>query len=203
MTRENTVISIIGQKGSGKSYLTKQILTEFPRVFILDNTQEYARAEIVEGFNDCVARIVKASREKRFTISLRAETTDQDIALLRLIETVPYVLVVIEEASRYVSSARLPDAIAKLIRFGRHKCISQIYLARRATELHRDLTANSDVIITFHQHEPRDLLYLREFMGEKVGDKGIKARKLSKYRFIAWGKKSKAPRIVISRLQSQ
>lgn len=199
MIKDNTITSIIGQKGSGKSFLTKQIIQEYKRVIVVDNTQEYDGMEIVVGYRSCIKRLMQASSEKKFRLSLRAESTEEDLVLLSMAETIENHLLVIEEASRYVSHAMLPKPIAKLIRFGRHKCINQIYLARRATELHRDITANSDIIITFHQHEPRDVKYLTEFMGPRAEN----APRLRKYRFIAWGNKKKSPDIVLERLKEQ
>ena len=196
MIKDNTIICIFGMKGGGKSFLTKQIIDEYKRVIIIDNQQEYDNAEVVEGYRACIERTVQASKEKKFKISLRADSNEQDLELIRLASTIQNQLLVLEEASKYVSHSGMPDEIARLIRFGRHDAISQIYLARRASELHRDITANADIIISFHQHEPRDVLYLRDFMGKRAN----KVRRLKKYKFIAYGKKSKAPAIVLERL---
>ncbi len=198
MVKENTIICIFGMKGGGKSYLTGQIIEEQKRVIVIDNQQEYDLKEIGIGYRDCVQKIVDASKLKRYKVSLRAENIEEDLDLLRLASTIQNQWIVIEEASKYVSHAKLSDEIAHLIRFGRHDAISQIYLARRASELHRDITANADVIISFHQHEPRDVMYLRDFMGDRAN----KVRRLKKYHFIAYGKRSKAPKIVLERLDN-
>lgn len=196
--KDNTIISIMGKKGSGKSYLTKEIMYEWPRVIIVDNTGEYETEEIYNGYDECVSALVNASKRNQFRISLRTRSVEDDLRLLEIVETIPSILLVVEEASRYVSSAFLPPEIEALIRYGRHKDISQIYLARRPTELHRDLTANSDVIVVFNTQEPRDINYLRSFIGEQAQE----AIRLDaeKYELIYWtSNPKKVPLAVLSR----
>ena len=195
--KDNTVFCIFGMKGSGKSFLTKQIINEYPRAIIIDNQQEYDNAKVINGYRESIKALVEASKSRRFKLSLRATSLEEDLELINLASTIPNQLMVLEEASKYVSHAGMPREIQHLIRFGRHDCISQIYLARRASELHRDITANADIIISFHQHEPRDIAYLRDFMGKKAE----RARTLQRYEFIAYGKRSKAPLIVLERLE--
>jgi hypothetical protein len=64
-----------------------------------------------------------------------------------------------------------------------------IFIARRPSELHRDITANSDVVVTFQQHEPRDVLYLRSIFGPGA----VAVRRLPRFRIMYFGEIEKVP----------
>ena len=199
---ENSIISVLGMRGEGKSFLVKQIIQEYPRVIVIDNMGEYGNCQVVEGFKNSVDAMVAASKTNQFRLSLRTFSLNEDLALLDLCfdlthgTAAPDALIVIEEASRYVSTSMLPEPIEKLVRYGRHRRLSQIYIARRPTELHRDITAQSDIIVTFRQHEPRDMKYLSQFMG----DRAYQANRLPKYHCMAYGMKAKAPFAILARV---
>lgn len=187
--KQNWVAVINGKRGSGKSTLTSELILDFPRVFVIDNIGEYDNINVVNGFAECVNAIVEASKKKRFRLSLRTDSISEDLALIKLAQTVPSCLLVIEEASKYQSSAYMPPEIEHLIRYGRHLDISQVYISRRARELNRDITANADNIITFRQQEPRDIAYLREFLED---DADI-IPKLKQYHVYVWGDTEQLP----------
>lgn len=167
--KRNLVGCIFGMKGSGKSFLTKEIVQEYPRVIAIDNIGEYP-LEVSQGFEASVKRIVQASRQSTFRIAVRTESVEKDLEIIKLVGTMQSLLLVVEETSKYVNAVWMPEPIENLIRYGRHRDISQIYLARRPSEIARDLTANADFIATFRAQEPRDIAYLRSFMGERAYD---------------------------------
>lgn len=197
---DNLVLAVFGRKGSGKSHLTKQIIQEFDRVVAIDSLAEYGPDDgfrVVSGKRACAEALVKASKLTRFKLSLRCDDHQDLLQLLEVVYEMPGTLVVVDEASFYCSPTKLPVPMSKLIRMGRHKRISQIYVARRPSEVHRDVTAQADVTVTFVQHEPRDILYLRGV----AGDDAERARSLGKYKCLAWGVMEKCPTAVLAQME--
>ena len=70
----NWVGSIFGQKGSGKSYLARQIAADEAKVIVIDNMGEYEEADVIEGFSNCVKALVQAEKRETYKLALRAST---------------------------------------------------------------------------------------------------------------------------------
>lgn len=188
---QNLITFIAGRKGSGKTTLALRIAQDAERVVALDTTGQYGPAH---GFDVFVGRetIVKALLDTRdadaFRVSLRG-SVDELLDAMRLCYELPNMLVIIEEASFYCSPYQLPDELAQLIRYGRHRQLDQLYIARRPSEIHRDVTAQADVGVSFAQHEPSDVRYLRAVAGP--GAERVQA--LPPYRAMLWGDIGRAP----------
>lgn len=197
----NTVITILGKKGSGKTTLTRQIAQEQNRVIFFDANGEYDAQHICWGYQECIETLVKTEEEKYTSLSLRCYDTKESIALMGLCFHLNNTWLVIDEASLYCSPVSMPTEIGKLVRFGRHKELSLIVVARRASEIPRDITANSDIVISFAQREPRDVAYLNACQ-TGFGNKASLLKEGS-YRFVAFGSRDKAPLIVLHRLREQ
>ena len=69
-----------------------------------------------------------------------------------------------EEADRYCSPHRIHPDFRWLINYARPQNVSLICLARRASNLHRDLTANADWIVAHQTIASVDLEYLSGYM---------------------------------------
>lgn len=189
---DNSILFVAGRKGSGKTTLIHAIAALHDRVFVLDSMGSEGEPEyrVVFGFDECISAIEQAAKAKTFRISLRCPSTDELLALVPIIETVEDCLLVVDEASFYCSPNYLPDELSSILRYGRHARISQIYAARRPSEIHREVTAAADVVITFQHHEPRDLAYFRALGGERFAER---VRNLPRFRCAVWGDLEKAP----------
>jgi len=195
--KRNTVLCVFGMKGSGKSFLVKDIVLDYPRVIAIDNIGEY-NLEIVQGREQSIRRIVQASREESYRLAIRTNSVEEDLQIIKLVGTLANMLLVVEETSKYVTSNYMPEPIEALIRYGRHRAISQIYMARRPSEISRELTANADGIIVFRTQEPRDVAYMRTF----IGDRADKLGTLPEYvpSFHGYANLEKMPLSVIERV---
>jgi len=193
--RSNYILSIFGRKGSGKSFLAKEIAREELRIIAIDSLGEYDDLEVITGFKESVNAMVAVEKRPNFALALRTYSLDEDLELINLAFHMQHFTLLVEETSRYVSPASLPQPLEQLVRYGRHSAINQIYLARRPSEIHRDLTAQSDVIVSFVQHERRDVEYLRSFMGSAAN--GV--MNLGQYQALVYGEDIKMPWPVIRR----
>lgn len=204
----NTVTIVLGRKGSGKSWLVHELIEGYRprRVVIIDSLAEYGpesepkiKAEVARGFDESLDALEAAESRRRFVLSLRVLSPEENLELLGVAFRLRRFLLVVEEASLYCSPTLLPDEVAQLIRYGRHQEIDQVYVARRPSELHRDLTANADVLVTFRQQEPRDLIYLRSFYGREADE----LPRLPDYHVRAFGEVQRFPDAVLERLAAQ
>lgn len=205
---DNTVIFLAGGKGKGKSTLAREIIRAHKRVVIFDAHGEYGPdaedklrgCQVAWEIGPSVDLMLEKARlplAKPFCISLRVVDDVEALQLFDMAYTIPNSLLVVEEASRFCSPTKLPREVARIVRFGRHQQISQLWIARRPAEINRDVTANADVIVAFRQHEPRDVLYLKAIAGERAE----LLRHLSDYRVMAFGDERKIPLAVAKRVE--
>ncbi len=189
---QNLIVFIAGRKGSGKTTLALAIAQDAPRVFALDTVGQYGPEhgfDVAFGTDAAVRAMLGTRGRDRFRISLRSDSTDELLSLARLAYELPGHLLIVEEASFYCSPYQLPDELSRLIRYGRHRAIDQLYIARRPSEVHRDVTAQADVGVTFAQHEPIDVRYLRAVAGPGAE----RVTTLPRYRALVWGDVERAP----------
>ena len=155
----------MGRKGFGKTTLATELIAGQPRVVVLDMLGGYGHAvtDVVWERDPAIEALLIASKKPRFQLALRMVSQDDMLDVLDMAFELEDYLLVVEETSLVCGTPPyLHRELAQLVRFGRHRRISQIYIARRPTELPRDLTAMSDLLVTFNQKEPRDLQYLAE-----------------------------------------
>jgi hypothetical protein len=195
---QNTVLTILGRKGSGKSTLAKMIAAEQSRVVIVDANGEYDMGEVCWELQSCIERLIASESERRFCITMRCLSVQDNLTLIGLCYHLENTWLIIDETSLYCSPVSVPDEISRLVRFGRHKEISLVFIGRRASEIPRDITANSDLLISFKQHEPRDIAYLKTIHSDAEG-----CLTLPDYHFKVFGDMNKAPLAVIERLEAQ
>jgi len=194
---DNTILAIFGRKGSGKTELTRKIIKEHPRVFAFDTLAEYEKGfRVCEGKQACIDAMLDVKDKRSYRVALRCIELEDNLALLDLAYEFPRSLVVVEETSLYARPTYLPNEIARLVRYGRHREIDQIYIARRPSEVHRDLTAQADLVVSFEQREPRDVKYLRDVAGEEAE----RVQMLPKYKVLAFGDLEKMPIAVSEQL---
>jgi len=202
----NTIVFLTGRKGCGKSTLLVEIMREHKRVLILDYLGEHGPkigATVHNGLVDCVRAVERWSAKPRFCLSLRVTEETDALDLLSIVKHMRRVLLVVEEASWLCSPSHLPSELKELVRFGRHHEISQVYVAQRPAMVHRDITSQADVIVSFQQHEARDIAYLSSSV---LAGRAEQVRHLPRFAVIAGtaeGEESKIPAAVTRRLAKQ
>lgn len=198
---QNLIVTVLGRKGCGKSTLVREITREHRRVVILDYLGEYGSnvgARVHEGLRASVAALVRWHRAPRFCLSLRIEDYDDALDLLEVAYESRDYLLVIEEASWLCTASHMPRELARFVRFGRHRGISQLYVAQRPSMVHRDVTSQSDVIVSFNQHEERDIAYLAGILGRDAD----RLRELPPYHIVAGPTPDRFPAAVRARLKA-
>ena len=116
---------------------------------------------ITENFLDCFEYI---KDKKDFRVCVRF-TNDMDFEyLFSLIFELGNITLLLEEAEIYISPQATSSSFLNLVRYGRHKNIQILGIARRASELSLNFRAQTNVIYSFKQTEIRDIETL-----EKIG----------------------------------
>lgn len=176
MNNKTREISIIfGRTGSGKSYLTKQLIKNMDRVIIIDSLNEYNEGIIVNNLKEFATFFLQRPNIKRFKVIVRFHNNDlsKDLSdefniLFDLIYHIGNLTLVLEEAEIYISKRAEKTVFNNLIRFGRHSSISMIAIARRVTELSNNLKSQVNYFYSFKQTLPKDIEYLKELGFTKV-----------------------------------
>lgn len=203
---KNTIGFVTGRKGCGKSTLVREVTREHRRVVIMDYVGEYGGncgALVFEGFVPSMRALARHERARRFCLSLRIVDQRDALQALAVVYELRDVLLVVEEASWLCSPSYLPHELQQLVRLGRHREISQLYVAQRPVMVHRDVTSQADWIASFQQHGERDVRYLEDSV---LADRAELVRELRPYELIAGvapGEEAKLPACVKRRLEKQ
>ena len=166
----NIIRTILGHKGYGKTTLVKTKVMEERRtrgrVLVVDTMAEFADVTLRVNLRDAA----RYMRNDGFALSVVIMAEDEDALddVCALAWNTRDMLVVLDEASRWQTPSYIPSALRRLLSYGRHAELDQIYSARRPTELHRLSTSECDFLDCFAMREPRDLAYLRAYISEDV-----------------------------------
>jgi len=138
------------------------------RVLVIDTMAEFSDVTLRVSLADAS----RYMRNAGFALSIVMEAEDEDTLeqACSLAWNARNMLIVLDEASRWQNPSYIPSALKRLLSYGRHAELDQIYSARRPTELHRMSTSECDFLDCFSMHEPRDLAYLRSYISEDVAN---------------------------------
>jgi len=177
----NSIITIVGQRGSGKTTLAKMLVLMRSRVVVLDPLCEYGNEGLIfESLGDLV-NFMSEHSEGQFRVICRFESMEEYDTLLDLSREIGMLTVVIEELNFFIQVQSKNPHFDQLYRFGRHRGVSVIGIAQRCAEIPKLITSQSDSIISFRQTEPGDLKYLSSV--SFIGSEGAaKLPDLEKYK---------------------
>jgi hypothetical protein len=178
---QRRVILIFGKTGSGKSTLSKRIISQFERVIVFDPLEEYSGL-VVFSYEE----FVEYFREYRptFHVVCRFENEEDYEKVAMGVWYIENVLLVLEEVETYLNSYDRQSYINHLIAFGRHKRISILGIGRRPVEVPIKLRAQCSSIFSFQQTEPPDIMYLEKWGFEP---RELLALDFSKHEFVFLG----------------
>lgn len=160
---DERITLIFGMTGSGKSTIAKQIISKENRLIVFDNLREYENNFlIIENFSSLYSFLTN-KKNQTFRISLRYDNDLDFEYTFKLIFEIGNITVLVEEAQLYISSNEKDNYFLRLVRYGRHRQIKIIGIARRTVELSRDFRAQTNKIISFRQIDLDDIKNLEKF----------------------------------------
>jgi ABC-type dipeptide/oligopeptide/nickel transport system ATPase component len=154
--KNRNITLIFGRTGSGKSFHAKKLIKNYNRVVIVDALYEYENGIIFNSFDDFINYNIEFL-PPRFTFICRFQTDEEIEFLFKTCYQIGNLLLVLEEAEIYISPYSKSSEFLNLVRYGRHRSISILGIARRTAELSIDLRAMVNKIISFKQTEIYDL----------------------------------------------
>ena len=160
------------------------------RLLILDTLGDYG-AIFPATLNVSIDGIEKFGNNPAFRLRYLPKTEDDLTAALNKVWNIGNMLISLDEVGVWMSSAYIPPALSSLLRYGRHRRLDMIFVARRPTELNRMVTAQADTFYVFHTHESRDLTYLDATISQDVSEA---AQKLRVYEYVKFSYPSELSR---------
>lgn len=172
---------VFGRRGSGKTTLIRHLIPQFKKpVFVIDvlgnytpgdtekqNNSDWDLSTSPEDALDALLWWRKNPKESSGIIVV------QGGELPRAIDFVSSALwkihggtLVLDEAD-FLSISEAP-CFDELIRYGRNHGIDLITGCRRPAELSKNITAGADLAYCLVTHEPRDIDYYRDFLGDEL-----------------------------------
>lgn len=161
------IILIFGKTGSGKTFLANILTKNVKRLIIVDVFNEYEKGIIFNSFLDLLEYHKKNNPENFRYIARFESDLDYDY-LFKFCYEVGNLTLLVEEAEIYINPYQKRNEFLKLVRYGRHREISIIGIARRVTELSTDFKAQVNKIYSFKQTLPRDLKIMQELGFENL-----------------------------------
>lgn len=156
---------IFGKTGTGKSLFTKRVLLPvLDRSIIIDAMLEYENGIVFNSLNDLLDYCIDndINEESEFCFVCRFTSDNEIEGLFEAVFELSNLTLVVEEAEIYISPYAKSNNFLKLVRYGRHKGISIIGIARRTSELSQSFRAQTDEIISFKQTDINDLKKMSE-----------------------------------------
>lgn len=169
------VILIIGKPGRGKTHLAKSITSKANRLIAIDPLGEWGDVAIIGSDWDTV---LDMAAEPKFRIAVEIEEPPNEIldTVSQIVrdEEVRNCWVVTDELSVYFRRGQIPsDNIQGLVRFGRRENIDVILISQRAMDCPIDIRGMLTDVYAFQFHEPQDVQYLGDIIGDRQGAKKV------------------------------
>lgn len=158
------IVGVFGKAGSGKSYLIAELLDELPRpVFILDTQDEFNLGVQFDTGAELLDYLVAGRPNVSGVYVLNARTDGDFRTFFEILSTSEDpATIVVDEADLFCTPYNIDPELSRIIKYGRHWQQNILYAARRPAEVNRNLTAQSDCLVSFKQTEPRDIAALKK-----------------------------------------
>lgn len=180
MQRE--VILVLGKTGSGKTTWAKNFIQQKSRVLILDAGFQDYPAEACLNLDDLITRAdLQNARSNGFFRLSYTPRTDEAPIVMDLTRVLGNSWVVLEEADRF-DDPKISPEYDEIISRGRHYGVSILAISLYPFKLPADLRRQATRIICYRMHEPRDLDYLDDIIGEDVE----KLPDLEPFHYLDW-----------------
>lgn len=160
----NEIITVLGQRGSGKSSWVKKHIPNVPRFILWDTLGEYTSFEQFENLQDLFNYVHKNQGGPFQAVYNSIENEDFE-RVCQIVGAVENCCFIIEEVDTYATPTQCPYELMKLLKIGRHYNISMIFVSRRPAEIHRMITSQSQRFILCKIIEPNDVRYLKSVVG--------------------------------------
>ncbi|MGA2204339.1 MAG: hypothetical protein ABSG40_20535 [Terriglobales bacterium] len=192
MELQNRIIGVVGRKGSGKSAKAREIMGSCPRLLVFDSMAEHdfvpnTFTDLDELDQFLAWATLRPTFAGRFIP--QGDLEQEFCELASMIYDQGNMMLAIEEVPMLTRSpAYLPPEFDRLVRLGRHHCVSLLWTAQRMAEVARRLTAATDYFVLFSHTEPRDLDAIADRCGDEIAEQ---VSRLPLHGLLAWDAKDR------------
>lgn len=165
----------MGRRGCGKSTLSKNLQSAYPRRVIIDSLYEYEEGDVVYDFDEYSAKLqhLSKNRVKEFVVIFRIahddpQATDIVNHAIRIAFEFGNLMIVIEEVQLFSTHHSLPTYLKNALLIGRHHNIALFFTSQRAGEIHKTILSQCNHIFVGQMHERNDIQYIKSFLGDSV-----------------------------------
>lgn len=175
---QTETILIVGKKGTGKTSWAREFIKDKSRVIVAEAGFDEFGVTYTTEFPAYIDQL----RRGFFRVSYTPRSYEWAALLQSAIDSGAAdgpLWLVLEEADRIPRTLLEYEEV--MIR-GRHYGINLIAMTTRAANLPPDYRSQATRVIAFRQHEPRDIDYLRDI----IGDKALDLPMLKKHNHVDW-----------------
>lgn len=189
MSAQPPVRFVCGIRGYGKTTLARQLVAGAPRLLAYDPFGEHDALAL--DYADLVDYLDYVDSLERFRVGLREAGHEEEFCALALVigrrlqQEPPgrQLVVLLEEADLVARPGQEPPVFQDLVARGRHEGIELVAVSRRPAEVSRLITSQAEYFYVLRAQEPRDVTYLRGYIGEAAA---AAAQQLPKFHYLAW-----------------
>lgn len=165
---ESNVILVFGMRGTGKSYFVKNyLIPQHDRYLIYDNQGEYSEGVVFYEI-DKLKEFWREHYKGKFRIIYRPINHDDFSTICDLVYLCGNMLFVVEEIDLVAGSYDQDISFQTVLKRGRHTNVSMIGISQRPFGINRTITSQAKEIYSFCQKEPRDIQYLKYYLGNEA-----------------------------------
>jgi len=173
MIKSTDCLLVMGRRGCGKSYLSKNLQKMWPRRVIIDSLNEYNEGEIVHSFHEFSEALkhYKSVSQNEFALVYQFDPEHEESEelfnqIMRLCYYFGNIQVVIEEVQLYSSPHFLPKWLKNNLLIGRHQDLSLLFTSQRPGEVNKTIISQCAHIFCGQILEGNDLRYVSSFLNE-------------------------------------
>jgi hypothetical protein len=167
--KHRRIILVVGKTGCGKSHLVKTAISDCKRLIILDIQGEYPSDDYplhnpvtFIQFDQYKQYVRDHVGDSEFCIICRFDEIEEYEAAIEIAYHAEQLTIVIEEAHNFGNAHKMSPIFERIIRLGRHHCITVVGVSQRLMDMHTLARSNADCIVCFALTMPADIKYLED-----------------------------------------
>lgn len=161
-----------GKTQQGKTTLVRSFVNNFPRVVVHDRKFEWKNFAMRNGYKvvhePSTLQELLSKGAKRIIYQPRSPEMDDFDEICKIIFYTGNITLVIDEASSYCSTGRVPFYCGELLRLGSGRGIGVISLSQRPRYVDNVMISESTIIVSFRLMLDTDRLKISQIAGKTV-----------------------------------